>query len=311
MSGEELNSFIYNGLNSNKPFMVARFGSVELDSALYTYLCGLPLLKRYKLYIQKKIPFLRYDKCHAKSLMNPLCNNAGFFPNDVNYLEKFGEKVRKQDVSQCCCCCCCWNNEDLMMPYFSDDIVFGELAQMEPYDYSEPWSRALKGKKVLVIHPFADTILSQYQNNRDKIFPNSNALPVFDLKCVKAVQTIADSNDSRFSNWFEALDYMTNEIIKVDYWVSYLVSLLLSIVWNFTINRKVTFKSSNNIAISMLLVLLFYAVFTPVSTILGELAENNGVNEYIVLIITMISNFILEFLYTRFVVYKNSCDTLK
>ena len=61
----------------------------------------------------------------------------------------------------------------------------------------------------------------------------------------------------------------------------------------------------------MLLILLFYAVFTPVSTILGELAENNGVNEYIVLIVTMVSNFILEFLYTRFIVYKNSCDTLK
>ena len=104
---------------------------------------------------------------------------------------------------------------------------------------------------------------------------------------------------------------LLNEFIKVDYWISYLVSLLLSIIWNFTINRKVTFKSSKNIAISMLLILLFYAVFTPVSTILGELAENNGVNEYIVLIITMVSNFILEFLYTRFVVYKNSCDTLK
>ena len=85
----------------------------------------------------------------------------------------------------------------------------------------------------------------------------------------------------------------------------------MSIVWNFTINRKVTFKSANNIKIAMLLVLAFYAVFTPVSTILGNLADKNGVNEYIVLGVTMLSNLVLEFLFTRYVVYRNSCDTAK
>ena len=100
-----------------------------------------------------------------------------------------------------------------------------------------------------------------------------------------------------------------NEVFNWNYWVGYLLSLLLSIVWNFTINRKVTFKSANNVKIAMLLVLAFYAVFTPLSTWLGELAENAGVNEYIVLAVTMITNFVLEFLYTRYVVYRNSCDT--
>lgn len=100
-----------------------------------------------------------------------------------------------------------------------------------------------------------------------------------------------------------------NEVFVWNYWVSYLLSLLLSIIWNFTINRKVTFKSANNVKIAMLLVLAFYAVFTPLSTWLGELCENSGVNEYIVLAVTMIANFVLEFLYTRFVVYRNSCDT--
>ena len=102
---------------------------------------------------------------------------------------------------------------------------------------------------------------------------------------------------------------LLNEVFEWNYWVSYLSSLLASILWNFTINRKVTFKSAKNVTVAMLLVLAFYAVFTPVSTILGELAENNGVNEYIVLAVTMISNFVLEFLFTRFVVYRNSCDT--
>lgn len=102
-----------------------------------------------------------------------------------------------------------------------------------------------------------------------------------------------------------------NEVFRWNYWVGYLTSLLLSILWNFTVNRKITFKSSNNVKIAMLLVLAFYAVFTPVSTILGDAAETAGVNDYIVLAVTMISNFILEFLYTRYIVYRNSCDTLK
>lgn len=100
-----------------------------------------------------------------------------------------------------------------------------------------------------------------------------------------------------------------NELCNWNYWVSYLISLLLSVLWNFTINRKVTFKSDNNYKLAMLLVLLFYAVFTPVSTIVGQIAENHDINEYVILIVTMLSNFVLEFLYTRYVVYKNSCDT--
>lgn len=100
-----------------------------------------------------------------------------------------------------------------------------------------------------------------------------------------------------------------NDVFHFNYWVGYLTSLILSILWNFTINRKITFKAANNVKVAMLLVLAFYTVFTPVSTILGEIAENSGVNEYLVLALTMISNFILEFLYTRYFVYRNSCDT--
>lgn len=89
----------------------------------------------------------------------------------------------------------------------------------------------------------------------------------------------------------------------------YLISLWLSVLWNFTINRKITFKAANNVKVAMLLVLLFYVIFTPVSTYLGELAKSNGINEFIVLVITMIANFVLEYLYTRYIVYRNSCDT--
>lgn len=94
-----------------------------------------------------------------------------------------------------------------------------------------------------------------------------------------------------------------------DYVIAYTPSLLLSVIWNFTINRKYTFKAANNVKVAMLLVLAFYAVFTPVSTILGGVIVDNGVNGDLVFVITLLSNFVLEFLYTRYVVYRNSCDT--
>lgn len=102
---------------------------------------------------------------------------------------------------------------------------------------------------------------------------------------------------------------LLNEVFHWNYWLAYLLSLLTSIIWNFTINRKITFKSANNVSVAMLKVLLFYAVFTPLSTILGDHFEGNGANEYLVLAITMILNFVFEFLYTRFFVYGKSVDS--
>ena len=102
---------------------------------------------------------------------------------------------------------------------------------------------------------------------------------------------------------------LLNEAFHLTYWISYLTSLLLSIIWNFTLNRRYTFKSAANIPVAMAKVLGFYAVFTPLSTWLGQLAESAGVNEYIVLIVTMLSNFVLEFLFCKFVVYRNQENT--
>ena len=93
------------------------------------------------------------------------------------------------------------------------------------------------------------------------------------------------------------------------YWLSYLVSLLLSIIWNFTINRKVTFKSANNVKLAMLQLLGFYAVFTPTTMLLGQWVEGLGVHGLIVEVVTMILNFVLEFIFCRFVIYRDSCDT--
>ena len=103
---------------------------------------------------------------------------------------------------------------------------------------------------------------------------------------------------------------LLNEVLGWIYWPSYLISLILSIVWNFTFNRRYTFKSAVNVPIAMLKLFGFYAVFTPLSTYLGHLAELAGVNDYIILALTMISNFVLEFLFCKLVVYRNQENTM-
>ena len=100
-----------------------------------------------------------------------------------------------------------------------------------------------------------------------------------------------------------------NELFRWRYWPAYLTSLILSILWNFTLNRRYTFQSATNVPIAMAKVFGFYLVFTPLSTWLGAVAEGSGVNEYIVLAVTMLSNFILEFLFCKFVVYRNQENT--
>lgn len=108
---------------------------------------------------------------------------------------------------------------------------------------------------------------------------------------------------------------LLNEVIFVNggdfgYWLSYLIALVLSVVWNFTFNRRFTFKSAANVPIAMLLVFAFYAVFAPLSTLLEwYLCDLQGWNEYLVLAINMVMNFVLEFLYQRYVVFRKTLDT--
>lgn len=102
---------------------------------------------------------------------------------------------------------------------------------------------------------------------------------------------------------------LLNELLAWKYWPCYLISLLLSILWNFTFNRRYTFRSDANITRAMLLVLAFYAVFTPITTVLGNwLAEDLLWNEYLVTGINMGLNLTLEYLYQRCVVYRNKID---
>lgn len=98
-------------------------------------------------------------------------------------------------------------------------------------------------------------------------------------------------------------------VFHLPYWPSYLTALVLSVLWNFTFNRRYTFRSDASVGRSMLLVALSYAVFTPVSTWWGHVLTTAGWNDFLVLAITMAVNFVTEFLYQRFVVYRNRIDT--
>lgn len=102
---------------------------------------------------------------------------------------------------------------------------------------------------------------------------------------------------------------LLNEVLTMRYWPAYLISLLLSILWNFTLNRRYTFRSAANVPVAMAKVLGFYAVFTPLSTWLGDVADRASVNEYLILALTMISNFVLEFLFFKFVVFRGQENT--
>jgi len=103
---------------------------------------------------------------------------------------------------------------------------------------------------------------------------------------------------------------LLNELIGLPYWLCYLVALVASVVWNFTLNRKFTFQSANNVPKAMLLVALFYAVFTPLSTLLEHyLTEGLRWNEYLATAINMGLNLTTEYLYDRFVVFRGSIDT--
>ena len=125
------------------------------------------------------------------------------------------------------------------------------------------------------------------------------------LRVVKYALIAASAGIIQFSS-----EMLLEKVFHLPYWLSYLVALILSVLWNFTINRKFTFKSANNVPIAMLKVAAYYAVFTPLSTMGGNyLVETLHWNSTLVLVITMLLNFVTEFLYQRFFVFGKSIDT--
>ena len=200
---EEANSAISDKINNNEPLMVARFGSVELQF-LNKYLCKcLGIIDDYPL-----------------SNRHTICNNAGFFPNNSSEMDKFAQLMLKS--SSALDIIALWNDthENHIVRKYAQGAKGTLLEYIRPCFYNNTWTRALAGKKVCVVHPFCNTIISQYER-RELIYPKGE-LPEFDLRVVKAVQTIAGTNDNRFSTWFDALDYMKEQISSEDFDVAIL-----------------------------------------------------------------------------------------
>ncbi len=199
LAADEGNKCIRELLLADEPAAICRIGYNELISTVECM--------KAEMFGKKRI---------SSKTMNLMCNNAGFFPANSEKMFEFSKLMRKvlPEVDLLGV----WNNkqEDLVVKEFMKNTKICELRGLEPYYFDEPWSIALKGKRVLVIHPFSSSILSQYQH-RDRIFRDTTILPEFSLTVLKAVQTAAGENDERFSDWFEALDYMYEEAMKIDF----------------------------------------------------------------------------------------------
>lgn len=198
----EVQSVIYDRLKSNQPFLAGRLGAVELSN-----------MRSYEF----------DDQRIEKKNVAQLCECAGFFPNDPSLMGRFFEEMT--GACRACDVLGCWFMpfEDYYIKKCMDTSLLTTcLTSLDPFAHpSAPWTAALEGKKVLVIHPQDELIQSQYKN-RKHLFEGTNILPEFELKTLKAVQTNAGEVDARYADWFAALNAMYEEAMQIDFDVAIL-----------------------------------------------------------------------------------------
>ena len=198
---------IYSLLNSNEPCMIARFGATESN-----------VLKNYigvKSNHRSILNFIRGKSAPwwwNKNILRNFKVWSGFFPIDTLLVEKYCKLVLS-DVPEVNILGT-WKADENLCEDELQNTVKIDFEYLEPFFANNPWTKALEGKKVLVIHPFQNSIESQYKKH--KLLFKNNLLPKFELKTIKAVQTVANEK-SEFENWFEALDFMKNQMNKIDY----------------------------------------------------------------------------------------------
>lgn len=195
--GEVCTIIIKKELENDKPSMIARFGSTEIKAILYP---SFPFFIR---------PFVK------KRIFGNMFTLSGFFPSNEQSIRKFS-KMMLEDM-QLLDVLGCWRIEERFLQKHFALAKRIKLSTLEPYLQKDPWSEVLENKKILVIHPFNNTIEHQYLNKREQLFTDKRVLPKFKtFETIRAVQTIAGT-DSTFVDWFEALDYMKAEMDKKDY----------------------------------------------------------------------------------------------
>lgn len=208
---DDTNRMIGDAISTGKGFWAGRYGMTEMRVMVHT--------------INDKLEL----PCEKEKFFEVLCVGAGFFPNDIILLDKFVDLML--DACKGLDLHAIWPMymEDYFITYLEKkNVQLTKLSNLEPWNlYRYPdfkgmlWSEQLKGKKVLVIHPFAETIRKQYTEHRKEIFshllPADKILPEFELITMKAVQTIAGAKDERFDTWFDALNYMVDEAAQIDF----------------------------------------------------------------------------------------------
>lgn len=196
--GSQSWNYISQMIESGSPMMLCRFGAVEIKAMCYSKLLPWPINLLAKNY--------SFTNMHR---------NAGFFPTTKEAFSQFSDLIY-QDCSYIDVLAS-WRIEEILIKNSLKSAFKCGLADLNPHLESSFWLQSLKGKRVLVVHPFATTIESQYRNNRTKLYSNPDFLPEFaSLETVKAIQTIA-GNEAGFKTWFDALEYMKKEIEKHDF----------------------------------------------------------------------------------------------
>jgi len=209
MNPDKASEMIYKLLTDDKPCMIARFGSTEL-AAIINYL-GV-VSKKHSVW--KFITGEQPEWWWNPNVLHQMQQWSGFFPPTHENVEKFCEMMledaKQVDILGS------WIKNEYQVKNWLQNASFVQVLWLEPYHARNPWSRALAGKKVVVVHPFSKQIKDQYVENRTRLFANPEVLPEFRLRIVPAVQSLG-GEDNGFQDWFEALEWMKSEIDKEDY----------------------------------------------------------------------------------------------
>lgn len=208
MVPDRISDVIYQTLSEDNPCMIARFGANE-QRIVANYLAIANPPKNALDAILGRTPFWWWNK----AVRREFCYNAGFFPNKSDYIEKYAKRM--VDDTLMLDVLLTWFGWESLLLKDNKNIRLVGLQEAEPWWHSSPWSRYLKAKKVLVVHPYADLIEKQYKK-RNLLFRNPDVLPEFELKTLKAVQSIGGKADG-FNNWFEALEWMEKQMDLIDY----------------------------------------------------------------------------------------------
>lgn len=213
---EEANNIVYDkisdALENKTGLMVSKFGTIELNCLnCFFQKEKLPFLENFKNGLRGTYEFYMDDA------LSNLCKNSGFFPNKIDLVKVYCEKTI-DDAKEIDILGSYLEGEEFINHILCKDWLTINLdGYCAPFKWKKPWSRIMKGKKVLVIHPFAKSIKEQYIKNRELLFDNPDVLPEFSkLTVIQAVQSIAGTKTS-YDNWFDALDYMKEQIDRADF----------------------------------------------------------------------------------------------